>query len=33
MTNTLTTDTKLTIEQINRIEEEGADLVRVSVPR
>ena len=32
MTNTLTTDTKLTIEQINRIEEEGADLVRVSCP-
>ena len=32
MTNTLTTDTKLTIEQINRIEEKGADLVRVSCP-
>ena len=32
MTNTKTTDIKSTIEQINRIEEEGADLVRVSCP-
>ena len=32
MTNTLTTDTKATIEQINKICEEGADLVRVSCP-
>ena len=32
MTNTLTTDTSATIEQINQIQEEGADLVRVSCP-
>ena len=33
MTNTLTTDIKATIKQINDICEEGADLVRVSCPR
>ena len=32
MTNTLTTDTKATINQINNIYEEGADIVRVSCP-
>ena len=32
MTNTLTTDVKSTINQINEIAEEGADLVRVSCP-
>ncbi len=32
MTNTKTTDVKSTIEQINQIEQEGADLVRVSCP-
>ena len=32
MTNTKTTDIKSTIEQINKIGEEGADLVRVSCP-
>ena len=32
MTNTLTTDVKTTIKQINDICEEGADLVRVSCP-
>ena len=32
MTNTLTTDVKATIKQINDIHEEGADLVRVSCP-
>ena len=32
MTNTLTTDIKATIKQINDIHEEGADLVRVSCP-
>jgi (E)-4-hydroxy-3-methylbut-2-enyl-diphosphate synthase len=32
MTNTLTTDIKATIEQINEIHSEGADLVRVSCP-
>ena len=32
MTNTLTTDVKSTIDQINEIHEEGADLVRVSCP-
>jgi (E)-4-hydroxy-3-methylbut-2-enyl-diphosphate synthase len=32
MTNTLTTDTKATIKQINEIHEEGADIVRVSCP-
>ena len=32
MTNTLTTDISATIEQINKIHEVGADLVRVSCP-
>ena len=32
MTNTLTTDIKATIKQINEICEEGADLVRISCP-
>ena len=32
MTNTLTTDIKATIKQINEIEDEGADIVRVSCP-
>ena len=32
MTNTLTTDTKATIKQINEIHSEGADIVRVSCP-
>jgi len=32
MTNTLTTDVKATIKQINDIHDEGADLVRVSCP-
>ena len=32
MTNTLTTDVKGTIKQINQIQNEGADLVRVSCP-
>ncbi len=32
MTNTLTTDIKATINQINEIHSEGADLVRVSCP-
>mgnify|MGYP001184593273 CR=1 FL=1 len=32
MTNTLTTDVKATINQINDIHEEGADIVRVSCP-
>ena len=32
MTNTLTTDIKSTIRQINEIQSEGADLVRVSCP-
>ena len=32
MTNTLTTDTSATIKQINEIQNEGADLVRVSCP-
>ncbi len=32
MTNTLTTDIKATINQINNIAEEGADIVRVSCP-
>ncbi|MEM0911427.1 MAG: flavodoxin-dependent (E)-4-hydroxy-3-methylbut-2-enyl-diphosphate synthase [Pseudomonadota bacterium] len=32
MTNTLTTDVKATVEQINRIAAVGADIVRVSVP-
>jgi len=32
MTNTLTTDVKATIEQINSLENAGADIVRVSCP-
>ena len=32
MTNTLTTDIKATIKQINKIQSEGADIVRVSCP-
>ena len=32
MTNTLTTDVKATIKQINEIHGEGADIVRVSCP-
>ncbi len=32
MTNTLTTDHKSTIDQINRVTEAGADIVRVSCP-
>ncbi|MDA9687563.1 flavodoxin-dependent (E)-4-hydroxy-3-methylbut-2-enyl-diphosphate synthase [Candidatus Pelagibacter sp.] len=32
MTNTLTTDIKATVNQINAIAEEGADIVRVSCP-
>ena len=32
MTNTLTTDVKATINQINALEEAGADIVRVSCP-
>jgi len=32
MTNTLTTDVKATINQINRLKESGADIVRVSCP-
>ena len=32
MTNTLTTDIKATINQINEISSEGADIVRVSCP-
>ena len=32
MTNTLTTDHKSTVEQINRVTEAGADIVRVSCP-
>ena len=32
MTNTLTTDIKSTINQINSLEEKGADIVRVSCP-
>ena len=32
MTNTLTTDVKATINQINEIADEGADIVRVSCP-
>ena len=32
MTNTLTTDVKATIKQINEIHNEGADIVRVSCP-
>ena len=32
MTNTLTTDIKATIKQVNDIAEEGADIVRISCP-
>ena len=32
MTNTKTTDIKSTIDQINKIDNEGADIVRVSCP-
>ena len=32
MTNTLTTDHKSTIEQIHKVTEAGADIVRVSCP-
>ena len=32
MTNTLTTDVKATINQINEISSQGADIVRVSCP-
>ena len=32
MTNTLTYDVEKTLEQINQIEKEGCDLVRVSIP-
>ena len=32
MTNTLTTDYKSTIDQINKVTEAGADIVRVSCP-
>ena len=32
MTNTLTTDVKATLEQINQLKDSGADIVRVSVP-
>ena len=32
MTNTLTTDHKSTIEQIQKVSEAGADIVRVSCP-
>ena len=32
MTNTLTTDHKSTIDQINKVSEAGADIVRVSCP-
>ena len=32
MTNTLTTDVKGTVKQINDLEEAGADIVRVSCP-
>ena len=32
MTNTLTTDIKATISQINTLEDSGADIVRVSCP-
>ena len=32
MTNTLTTDAKSTINQINKLDEKGADIVRVSCP-
>ena len=32
MTNTLTTDIKSTIDQVNLLEEKGADIVRISCP-
>tara|TARA_B100000965_G_scaffold400800_1_gene423356 strand:+ start:282 stop:1376 length:1095 start_codon:yes stop_codon:yes gene_type:complete len=32
MTNTLTTDVKSTINQVNNLEEKGADIVRISCP-
>ena len=32
MTNTLTTDHKATIKQIKKLEEAGADIIRVSCP-
>ena len=32
MTNTLTTNVEATVEQIKRLEDAGADLVRVSCP-
>ena len=32
MTNTLTHETKATIQQVNSLEEKGADIVRVSCP-
>ena len=32
MTNTLTTDVKNTVSQIKKLEEAGADIVRVSCP-
>ena len=32
MTNTITTDVKATVEQVQRAAEAGADIVRVSVP-
>ena len=32
MTNTLTTDVKATIEQVNQIHDAGADIVRISCP-
>ena len=32
MTNTLTTDVEATVKQINEIQMEGADIVRVSCP-
>ena len=32
MTNTLTTDIKATVKQINNLTEAGADIVRVSCP-
>ena len=32
MTNTLTTDVKKTIDQVNSLHEAGADIVRISCP-
>ena len=32
MTNTLTTDVKATLKQIEQLQDSGADIVRVSVP-